>query len=61
MPQTRLFSPVGLQSLSFAAFAVFYCALTIWIYLTFPALAGALALIAGVIVVAGTLERTKPG
>ena len=61
MLQTRLFSPVGLQLLSFAAFAVFYCALIIWIYLAFPALLGALALIAAVIVVAGTLERTKSG
>jgi len=61
MPRTRLFGPVGLQFFSFAAFAVFYCALTVWIYLAFPALLGAFALIAAVIAAAGSLERAKPG
>lgn len=60
MPQTRLLSPMGLQLVSFAAFAVFYCALTIWIYLMFPALLGALALIAIAIVLAGMFERATP-
>lgn len=60
MPQTRFFNPAGLQLFTFAALAVFYVVLTVWIYLAFPALLGVFVVVAAAIVVLGRLERHIP-
>lgn len=57
MPQIGLFNPAGLQLFSFAALAASYIALTISIYLAFPALLGVVAVVAAGIVLSGQLER----
>lgn len=57
MPRSRFLDPFRFQFFSFAAAAVFYVALTVWIYLAFPALLGVFALVAAGIVLAGQVER----
>ncbi|MGH8495983.1 MAG: hypothetical protein ACREVN_07585 [Gammaproteobacteria bacterium] len=61
MLQSRFPNPSGLQFFSFVTAAAFYVALTVWIYLAFPALLGVFAIVATAIVLAGQLERLTAG